>query len=247
MAAIELEKVTRIYEGGASEVRALRGIDLALDAGSATAIVGPSGSGKSTLLHICGALDSPTSGIVRVLGVDLTRADDATLTRFRRDHLGFIFQFFHLLPTLSALENVMVPARLARVGAADSRSRAERLLHRVGLSSRITHRPAELSGGERQRVAIARSLVLEPEIVLADEPTGNLDHETGSSVLELLLELAHEQGRTVLIVSHDLEVAAKCDRIVTLRDGRIEAAGPVAHGVGGAAESSSSAREEVVR
>ena len=247
MAAIELEKVTRIYEGGASEVRALRGIDLTLDAGSATAIVGPSGSGKSTLLHICGALDSPTAGIVRVLGVDLTRADDATLTRFRRDHLGFIFQFFHLLPTLSALENVMVPARLARVGASDSRSRAERLLHRVGLASRITHRPAELSGGERQRVAIARSLVLEPEIVLADEPTGNLDHETGSSVLELLLELAHEQGRTVLIVTHDLEVAAKCDRIVTLRDGRIEAAGPVAPGVGGAAESSSSAREEVVR
>jgi putative ABC transport system ATP-binding protein len=222
MAAIELERVTRVYDGGPSEVRALRGVDLVLRSGSATAIVGPSGSGKSTLLHICGALDSPTSGKVSVLDTDLTRADDRTLTLFRRDHLGFIFQFFHLLPTLSALENVMIPARLARVAAPESLGRAMRLLDRVGLSARTDHRPAELSGGERQRVAIARSLVLEPEIVLADEPTGNLDHETGSSVLSLLLELAHEQGRTVLIVTHDMEVARACDRIVTLRDGLIE-------------------------
>jgi putative ABC transport system ATP-binding protein len=222
MAAIELEGVTRIYDGGAQEVRALRGVDLSLEAGSATAIVGPSGSGKSTLLHICGALDSPTSGTVSVLGTDLTRAEDRILTRFRRDHLGFIFQFFHLLPTLDAIENVMIPARLARVSAGEARARARRLLDRVGLAERLRHRPSELSGGERQRVAIARSLILEPQIVLADEPTGNLDHETGASVLGLLLELAHEQGRTVLIVTHDLEVAAKCDRIVMLRDGCIE-------------------------
>jgi putative ABC transport system ATP-binding protein len=222
MSAIELERVTRTYDGGAQEVRALRGIDLALDPGSATAIVGPSGSGKSTLLHICGALDTPTSGQVRVLGTELTQADDRTLTRFRRDHLGFIFQFFHLLPTLDALENVMIPARMARVGAAESRTRAQHLLDRVGLGARTRHRPSELSGGERQRVAIARSLILQPQIILADEPTGNLDHETGASVLGLLLELAHEQGRTVLIVTHDPEVAAACDRIVRLRDGIIE-------------------------
>jgi putative ABC transport system ATP-binding protein len=222
MAAIELEHVTRVYDGGVQEVRALRGIDLALDAGSATAIVGPSGSGKSTLLHICGALDTPTAGTVTVLGTDLTRAEDRTLTLFRRDHLGFIFQFFHLLPTLDALENVMIPARLARVSAPEARARAVRLLERVGLAERARHRPSELSGGERQRVAIARSLILDPEIVLADEPTGNLDHETGASVLGLLLELAHERGRTVLIVTHDQEVAAKCDRLVMLRDGQIE-------------------------
>ncbi|MBI2566927.1 MAG: ABC transporter ATP-binding protein [Candidatus Schekmanbacteria bacterium] len=222
MAAIELQNVTRVYDRGASEVRALRGVELTLEAGSATAVVGPSGSGKSTLLHICGALDTPTSGTVRVLGTDLSRAGDEVLTRFRRDHLGFIFQFFHLLPTLSALENVMIPARMARVSSSECRSRAQGLLERVGLKARLGHPPAKLSGGERQRVAIARSLILEPQVVLADEPTGNLDHETGASVLTLLLDLAHQQGRTVMIVTHDMEVAAACDRIVTLRDGRID-------------------------
>jgi putative ABC transport system ATP-binding protein len=233
MAAIELEGVTRVYGGGAAEVRALRGIDLSLEAGSATAVIGPSGSGKSTLLHVCGALDTPTAGTVRVLGTDLTRADDRTLTRFRRDHLGFIFQFFHLLPTLSALENVCVPARLARRSAAAVRTRAEGLLSRVGLAGRLRHRPGELSGGERQRVAIARALILDPQIVLADEPTGNLDHETGSAVLDLLLELAHERGRTVLIVTHDAEVARRCDRRVAMRDGLIEPAAAAAARAGG--------------
>jgi ABC-type lipoprotein export system ATPase subunit len=185
--------------------------------------MGPSGSGKSTLLHICGALDLPTAGRVTVLGEDLTRATDAVLTTFRRRHLGFIFQSFHLLPTLSALENVLVPARLARAPRRESQVHAAALLERVGLSGRLSHRPSQLSGGERQRVAIARALVLGPEVVLADEPTGNLDHEIGGAVLRLLLDLAHEERRTVLIVTHDPEVAQACDRTVRLRDGRLEA------------------------
>ena len=195
---------------------------MAIDAGSATAIVGPSGSGKSTLLHVCGALDVATAGEVRVLGESLGRASDAVLTSFRRRHLGFIFQSFHLLPTLSALENVLIPARLARAPKAATLERAEALLARVGLQERARHRPSELSGGERQRVAIARALILEPQVILADEPTGNLDQEIGGAVLQLLLELAHEQGRTVMVVTHDPEVAAACDRTVKLRDGRIE-------------------------
>jgi putative ABC transport system ATP-binding protein len=219
--SIKLRDVTRVYESGIGRVDALRGVTLNLQAGQATAIVGPSGSGKSTLLHLCGALDSPTSGTVEVLDQDLSKADDTTLTRFRRDHLGFIFQFFHLLPTLSALENVMLPARLARQPRAVAEERARALLGRVGLGERLQHRPAELSGGERQRVAIARALVLDPKVILADEPTGNLDHATGSQVMSLLLELAHERDRTVFIVTHDQEVARACDRIVTLRDGAV--------------------------
>jgi putative ABC transport system ATP-binding protein len=221
MSSIELSAVQRTYEAGALSVHALKGVDLELREGTATAIVGPSGSGKSTLLHICGALDRPSQGRVRVLGTDLTSADDRTLTLFRRQHLGFIFQFFHLLPTLSAFENTVLPARLARASRSEKDAKARALLERVGLGGRLQHRPAEMSGGERQRVALARALVLDPEIILADEPTGNLDQATGAAVLQLLLELAHEQKRTVLIVTHNPEVAAACDRTVTLRDGRI--------------------------
>lgn len=221
--SIELAEVNRIYSMGASRVHAVRNLNLALTAGTATAVVGPSGSGKSTLLHLCGALDRPTSGCVRVLDTDLTEADDRTLTRFRRHHIGFIFQFFHLLPTLSALENIMLPARLARVARKEAFARGNDLLSRVGLANRAQHRPSELSGGERQRVAIARALILDPEVVLADEPTGNLDRHTGATVLDLLLQLAHERRRTILLVTHDLEVAARCDRQVTLRDGELAA------------------------
>ena len=221
MASIALKDVTRVYDSGARRVEALRGVTLALNAGTVTAIVGPSGSGKSTLLHICGALDQPTQGSVTVLDTDLSHADDRTLTRFRREHLGFIFQFFHLLPTLSALENVMLPARLARRGRRLAEAQASALLERVGLSTRVEHRPSELSGGERQRVAIARALVLDPAIILADEPTGNLDHDTGQQVLQLLFDLAHERQRTVFIVTHDQEVARACDQTIALRDGRV--------------------------
>jgi putative ABC transport system ATP-binding protein len=221
MSSIELNEVVRTYETGAASVQALKGVDLELREGTATAIVGPSGSGKSTLLHICGALDRPSTGRVRVLGTDLTTADDRTLTLFRREHLGFIFQFFHLLPTLSAFENTVLPARLARASRADKDAKAKALLERVGLGGRLEHRPAEMSGGERQRVALARALVLDPEIILADEPTGNLDGATGAAVLQLLLELAHAEKRTVLIVTHNPEVAEACDRTITLRDGRI--------------------------
>ena len=219
---IQIEDVTRAYEVGSTNVWALRGLSLQVETASATAIVGPSGSGKSTLLHICGALDRPTSGRVKVLGEDLSTANDQILTGFRRRHLGFIFQAFHLLPTLSALENVLIPARLARVSRAESDQRARELLERVGLADRLQHRPAELSGGERQRVAIARALILDPQVVLADEPTGNLDHEIGGAVLELLLDLAHHQKRTVVVVTHDPEVAIACDRTIRLRDGKIE-------------------------
>ena len=221
--SLRLEAVHRTYEMGRASVHALRDVSLAVEEGTAVAVVGPSGSGKSTLLHICGALDLPTSGTVSVLGEDLSRASDATRTRFRREHLGFIFQAFHLLPTLTARENVLIPARLARMGRAEAERRAVELLERVGLADRVRHRPSELSGGERQRVAIARALILDPRIILADEPTGNLDHEMGGAVLDLLMDLAHGQGRTVVIVTHDLEVAQSCDRQIRLRDGRIQA------------------------
>ncbi len=223
-ASLTLSAVNRVYTSGANVVHALRDVDLQLDAGTTTAVVGPSGSGKSTLLHICGALDLPSSGTIHVLGRNLTKATDQELTQFRRDHLGFIFQFFHLLPTLSALENVLLPARLAHRPRHESEKHARSLLERVGLTERLHHRPATLSGGERQRVAIARSLILDPQIILADEPTGNLDHTTGRLILQLLLDLAHERQRTILIVTHDLEVARACDRTVTLRDGKLTAA-----------------------
>jgi len=220
-ATIRIESVRRTYGQGASAVEAVKGVNLEIAAGSFVAIVGASGSGKSTLLNMVGTLDRPTEGRVRVGDVDLYALDDNALTRFRRDRIGFVFQFFHLLPMLSALENAMLPLELAGRGGREARARALGLLERMGLSARAEHRPDELSGGEMQRVAIARALIMDPPLLLADEPTGNLDSKTGKSILELLKELA-DGKRTILLVTHDPAVAAAGDRVITMADGLVQ-------------------------
>jgi putative ABC transport system ATP-binding protein len=203
--------------GGALPV--LEDVSFAADAGDYCALMGPSGSGKSTLLHIIGALESPTSGTVAVGGRRYDHLDDRELTRLRRDHIGFVFQFFNLLSSLTAEENVHLPALIARRHGDDLRRRARELLDRVGLGERAGHRPGELSGGEQQRVSIARALLLAPELVLADEPTGNLDSRAGAQVLHLLRELNRAEGHTIAMVTHDPSAAAIADRVVFLRDG----------------------------
>jgi putative ABC transport system ATP-binding protein len=219
--AIEARGVTKEYGTGSATVRALRGVDVDIAKGEFVAIMGPSGSGKSTLLHILGALESPTSGLVSVGGSRYDGLDDKELTTFRRDHIGFVFQFFNLLGSLTALENVMVPALIA--GRRDDAllTRAHDLLERVGLGGREQHLPAEMSGGEQQRVSIARALLLEPELVLADEPTGNLDSRAGATVLRLLRGISGAEGHTVVMVTHDPSAAAMADRVVFLRDGEV--------------------------
>ncbi|MFN8532732.1 MAG: ABC transporter ATP-binding protein [Dehalococcoidia bacterium] len=220
---IEIADVTRQYALGGGPVGALRGIDLTIDPGELVALTGPSGSGKSTLLNLLGGLDRPTSGTVRVAGVDLGRATEKQLTAHRRQVVGFIFQSFNLLPRLRAIENVELPLVWSGVPAAVRRERAVALLERVRLGHRLDHLPSELSGGEQQRVAIARALVGEPSLLLADEPTGNLDSATGQEILALLTTLNREHGLTIVLVTHDPEVAAVAGRQVRLRDGRIEA------------------------
>ena len=221
MNAIETRGLCKHYGSGATAVRALDDVDFVAERGEFVAIMGPSGSGKSTLLHVLGGLEAPTSGEVTVAGRRVDGADDRDLTRLRRGHLGFIFQFFNLLPSLSATENVYLPALIARDRSGDMEERAVALLERVGLADRATHTPSELSGGQQQRVSIARALFLEPEIVLADEPTGNLDSRSGGEVLAILRDIASVDGRTVVMVTHDPAAAAIADRVVFLRDGRI--------------------------
>jgi putative ABC transport system ATP-binding protein len=219
--AIEACEVAKVYGAGGAEVRALRGVDLDVERGEFVAIMGPSGSGKSTLLHILGALETPTIGTVAVGGVHYEGLDDRALTHFRRDHIGFVFQFFNLLASLSAHENVLLPALIAGRASADGQQRALDLLERVGLGDRADHLPSELSGGEQQRVSIARALLLQPELVLADEPTGNLDSHAGRDVLKLLREINSVDGHTIVMVTHDPASAAAADRIVFLRDGKV--------------------------
>ena len=219
--AIETHGLEMHYGSGATEVRALDGVDLTIDEGEMVAIMGPSGSGKSTLLHIVGALETPTGGSLSVAGLKYDGMDDRQLTALRRDHIGFVFQFFNLLPSLTAEENVTLPAVIARRHDRAIRERASALLRRVGLSDRVDHLPAELSGGQQQRVSIARALLLAPELVLADEPTGNLDSKSGREVLGVLRDLNEEEGHTIVMVTHDPAAAATADRIVFLRDGRI--------------------------
>jgi len=214
--------LTRRFEMGNTYVDALRGVDLAVAQGEFVALVGPSGSGKSTVLNLIGGLDRPTSGEVWINGTELSGSDERTLTRHRRQQVGFVFQSFNLLPRLTAEENVALPLMFSRVPEEDRLSRARVLLMQVGLGSRLTHRPTQLSGGEQQRVAIARALVGQPVLLLADEPTGNLDSATGVEIMALLKGLNQEQGLTLLVVTHDVEVAAFADRIVRLRDGRVE-------------------------
>ncbi|MFI9406976.1 ABC transporter ATP-binding protein [Nocardia sp. NPDC052316] len=222
---LELRDVERVYRVGGEDVRALDGIDLALEAGEFVAVTGPSGAGKSTLLHILGALDTPNSGSVRFDGDEIGSLGDRAQSQFRLHRVGFVFQFFNLLPTLTAWENVAVPRLLGGQSLASARPAATRLLESVGLGDRAEHRPAELSGGQMQRVAVARALMMDPPVVLADEPTGNLDSKTGREILDLLGALAKdsEKPRLVVIVTHDRAAAARADRRVTLVDGKVRA------------------------
>src|SRR4051795_5752011 len=224
--AVEVRDLVKVYGSGAAAVRALRGVDLAIAPGEFVAIMGPSGSGKSTLLHIVGALESPTSGMGAVGARRYDGLDDRELTRLRRDRIGFVFQFFNLLGSLTAEENVALPALIARRHDEALRSRARELLARVGLGERAGHLPAELSGGEQQRVSIARALLLAPDLVLADEPTGNLDSRAGTQVLQLLRDVNRADGTTIAMVTHDPSAAAAADRVVFLRDGEIAAEVP---------------------
>ena len=226
--AVTVAGLEKVYGTGAASTRALDGVDLTFWKGEFAAIMGPSGSGKSTLLHIVGALEEPTAGVVEIAGRRLDQMRERELTRLRRDHIGFIFQFFNLLPSLTALENVVLPALIARQLDEPRRRRALELLDRVGLADRAEHLPSELSGGEQQRVSIARALLMSPALLLADEPTGNLDSRAGAEVLRLLRALNREEGHTVLMVTHDPSAAAIADRVVFLRDGR--PAGEVAGG-----------------
>jgi putative ABC transport system ATP-binding protein len=226
--ALETRDLTKVYGEGDTEVRALDGVSLAIARGESVAIMGPSGSGKSTLLHLLGALDTPSSGQIELGGERYDGLGEGELTKLRRDRIGFVFQFFNLLPSLTAEENVLLPALIAGRRDAEIRERARKLLERVGLSTRASHLPGELSGGEQQRVSIARALLTRPEIVLADEPTGNLDTRSSEGVLELLRELNAQEAQTLVIVSHDPAAAATAARVVFLRDGRV--AGEVAGG-----------------
>jgi putative ABC transport system ATP-binding protein len=208
--------------GNAGQVDILRGITMDVARGETLGLVGPSGSGKSSLLMLMGGLERPTGGSVTALGRDLTRLNEDALARFRREHMGVVFQSFHLIPTMTAIENVATPLELA--GAPDAFERAEAELRAMGLGSRLTHYPAQMSGGEQQRVALARAAAPRPDILLADEPTGNLDGTTGEAIMELLFGLRDRHGATLVLVTHAPELAARCDRIVRLRDGRIDKA-----------------------
>ena len=216
---IQLRNVSKLYPGK-QNVTAIEGVDLEIQTGELVAIVGPSGSGKSTLLNMIGTLDRPSAGEVVIDGQPLGSLDDYGLTRIRRDKIGFIFQFFNLLPSLTAAENVALPLHLRRWPGRKAKARARELLDVVGLGRRVDHLPDELSGGERQRVAIARALSIDPPILLGDEPTGNLDTKTGHEILELIRALQQRLNITVVIVTHDPTVAASCPRVVRMRDGR---------------------------
>ena len=223
---LRAEQLRKSFSTGDGSIEVLRGIDLEVRRGERLAIVGASGVGKSTLLHLLGTLDHPTSGRILFRGEDLFERDRSALARFRNQSLGFIFQFHHLLPEFNALENVMMPGLVGGRRPAEMRARASKLLEEVGLEHRVTHPVTKLSGGERQRVAVARALVLEPALLLADEPTGNLDPKTGDQVLELLLEMNRSHGTALVAVTHSLDLAARLGRRVTLVDGYLEESAP---------------------
>ncbi|MFQ5985367.1 MAG: ABC transporter ATP-binding protein [Alphaproteobacteria bacterium] len=221
---IRLEDVRLTLSGGAGTVNILRGVDLEVAAGESVALTGPSGSGKSTVVAVIAGLERPTAGRVRVAGADLAAMDEDALARFRRRTIGIVFQAFHLVPTMTALENVALPLELA--GRRDAFERAADALAAVRLEHRVKHFPAELSGGEQQRVALARAFVAEPRLLLADEPTGNLDRESGDAVMDLLFDLRARQGTTLLLMTHNAELARRADRILRLDDGRVAGEGP---------------------
>ncbi len=219
---LQLKSIRRAYREGAGTLSVLEDINLSVKAGELLALVGPSGSGKSTLLQVAGLLDTPQAGEILIGGVAAHAASDARRTQLRNRHIGFIYQFHHLLPELTALENAMLPQRIAGASTKAAQARAEQLLGRLGLSERLTHLPSQLSGGEQQRVAIARALANHPQLILADEPTGNLDEATADTVRDLLLEVAHEEKIAAIIATHNLALAKRLHRAVTLKGGKVE-------------------------
>jgi lipoprotein-releasing system ATP-binding protein len=224
MTFVEARGLNKSYLVANNRLHVIRDLDLRVDKGEMVAIVGASGAGKSTLLHILGGLDRPDSGEVRVGDVDVARITDAALVAFRNQHVGFVFQFHHLLPEFSAIENAEMPLRIARVQSAEARPRASSLLQRVGLAERLEHRPGMLSGGEQQRVAVARALVMQPSLLLADEPTGDLDETTADALHALLREMHAEFGLTAVIATHNPRLAAQCDRVLRLEAGSLRSA-----------------------
>ena len=218
-AAVEARDLTRVYGEGETAVEALRGVDIDVSSGELDAVMGPSGSGKSTLMHILAGLDKPTSGTVMIAGTEITHLNDSQLTHLRRKHIGFVFQFFNLLPMLDAEENVVLPLTIA--GQKPDDAWLDQLLEKMGLDDRRSHRPSELSGGQQQRVAIARSLVTRPTILFADEPTGNLDSKTSGEILELLRDSTESYGQTTVMVTHEARAAAIADRVLFISDGLI--------------------------
>ena len=221
MPLLSVTGLNKRYRVGSQTIHVLRDLDLAVASGEMVAVVGASGVGKSTLLHLLGGLDRADTGTIRIGDADLGRLTDPELVAFRNRHIGFVFQFHHLLPEFDAEENAAMPLRIARVGPAEAAPRARRLLERVGLGDRLRHRPGMLSGGEQQRVAVARALVMEPTLLLADEPTGDLDEDTGEALHGLLREMHAEFGLTSLIATHNLRLAASCDRTLRLEGGRL--------------------------
>ncbi len=218
---VRAEGLTKVYAGRAGEVVVFRDLALTVARGEMIAVTGASGAGKSTLLHLLGGLDPPTAGSIKIGEFDIGKNAAIDLARFRNRHVGFVFQFHHLLPEFSAIENVMMPLLIGGVEKREARARAEGLLYRVGLEARIDHRPGELSGGEQQRVALARALVQGPDLLLADEPTGNLDERTGRDVHRLIRQLQQEDGLTAIIVTHNEGIAGACDRVLRLQDGAL--------------------------
>jgi putative ABC transport system ATP-binding protein len=236
MSLIEAQALTKVYGSGETAVRAIDRVDLAVEPGEFVAIMGPSGCGKSTLLHLLGGLDRPTSGRVLVDGADLGALSDDALTKLRRETMGFVFQFYNLIPVLTAGENAALPVLLDGVAPAAGLERARVWLQRVGLAERIGSRPDQLSGGQQQRVAVARALVAEPKLVLADEPTGNLDSRSSDEIARLLCQVADEWGRAVIMVTHDSRIAAMARRVLFMKDGQIVDQGLVEEGAAGRTE-----------
>lgn len=218
---IDCEQITKSYDDGDLQVSVLENLNFRVEHGQSVSIVGASGSGKSTLLHLLGGLDKPTSGTIRLMGEDLSQLSQKAIGKLRNRYLGFVYQFHHLLPDFTALENVMMPLLIARKSRAEAEEKALAMLDKVGLKQRVLHRPGELSGGERQRAAIARSLVTHPACLLADEPTGNLDRRNAQNVLDMLLELQSELGASLVVVTHDDELATRFDHVMTMYDGKL--------------------------
>ncbi len=221
MKIVETENLTRVYGSGEAQVKALDDVSLHVDTGEFVAVMGPSGCGKSTLLHLIGGLDRPTSGVVKIEGQDLSSLNDDQLTDLRREHIGFIFQFFNLIPTLNALDNTALPLVLGGMNPSEAQGPAQEWLEKLEVADRSTHRPDELSGGQRQRVAIARSLVTDPTLILADEPTGNLDSKAAQEFAVLLRDIVDRWERSILLVTHDPRISSFADRIIHLKDGHV--------------------------